>query len=750
MQMTNSILSRLVALSVLLVLWPINTLAQNQRPVADAGLPRYAATDPVQLDGTGSYDPDSSGPLTYTWRQIAGPSVTITDANTAAPTIWGPIRTDARGNMVPGPFVQTDAVQECEFELVVHDGELASSPDTVKVFIVPDFGPLTLQQQNPPFDPNKPTVFYFSGGDCVTGFTNEQPWGNAAWFEKANIINFPAGYVPDVSYTDYRTYYHMGDMIVVFLSKVAPDYQEPIQTIGWSTGGQPALDAAIRLNRVYKDARYAVNHVTELDAPCRWQYQGMNVYTSSNALFLTSAVDGEPCWHDHYWGDTYPMGANAPRDLLCVWLQGYGHAAVRDWYRDSLTTDLANQFKDGIVAGAYWSVVGPGKNLQLTQQNIGHYFHWTREKGMTLSNEVTYPGRLPEPVTLLVWRYPWLPDGDPNGAVLTCAESENAAGYQLLSGSDPYNVADYNIVADSNSCPAITAGMVSSSNTWWTVRVRDAYGSTIYADPIRVDSTSVLGAIPAELVDFNQDFKVDMQDFSELAQHWRQYEPSVDIIPAPNGDGVVDVKDLAILLECWLKETRLPFGLVAYWKLDETEGLAAHDRAGAHEGTLHGDPLWQPQGGRIDGALQLDGVDDYASTPFILDPAAGAFSVFAWVKGGGAEQAIISQAGGVNWLAAGTSQGKLMTELKAAGRYGTPLFSEAVIIDGEWHRVGLTWDGTNRILYVDGVEVAKKAQTGVPGSASGLYIGAGKGLEAGSFWTGLIDDVRIYDRALVP
>jgi hypothetical protein len=215
---------------------------------------------------------------------------------------------------------------------------------------------------------------------------------------------------------------------------------------------------------------------------------------------------------------------------------------------------------------------------------------------------------------------------------------------------------------------------------------------------------------------------------------------------------VVDVKDLAILLECWLKEVPEPPepGLVARWKLDETEGTIAHERVQKLDGTLHGGPMWQPQGGRIDGALQLDGVDDYVSTPFVLDPAAGAFSVFAWVKGGGPEQAIISQAGGVNWLAAGTSQGKLMTELKAPGRYGTPLFSEAVIIDGDWHRVGLTWDGSTRTLFVDGVEVAKGTQGTFAGSTGGLYIGAGKNLEAGSFWTGLIDDIKIYDRAVTP
>ena len=249
------------------------------------------------------------------------------------------------------------------------------------------------------------------------------------------------------------------------------------------------------------------------------------------------------------------------------------------------------------------------------------------------------------------------------------------------------------------------------------------------------------------VVDFNGDEKVDLKDFSRLAHYWWQNESSVDMGPMPWGDGTVDIQDMAVLTEYWLKEV-LPLELAAYWKLDETEGRIAHDTVGDNHGTLNGNPVWQPEGGKIAGTVQLDGADDYVSTPFILDPAAAAFSVFAWVKGGGAEQSIISQAGGVNWLAAGTSQGKLMTELKAAGRFGTPLLSEAVIIDGAWHRVGLTWDGSTRTLFVDGVEVAKGAQGTLLGSTAGLYIGAGKNLEPGSFWSGLIDDVRIHSAAL--
>ena len=39
---------------------------------------------------------------------------------------------------------------------------------------------------------------------------------------------------------------------------------------------------------------------------------------------------------------------------------------------------------------------------------------------------------------------------------------------------------------------------------------------------------------------------------------------------------------------------------------------------------------------------------------------------------------------------------------------------------------------------------------GTKGAEGGLYLGAGKDLAEGSFWSGLIDDVRIYDRVIEP
>jgi len=95
---------------------------------------------------------------------------------------------------------------------------------------------------------------------------------------------------------------------------------------------------------------------------------------------------------------------------------------------------------------------------------------------------------------------------------------------------------------------------------------------------------------------------------------------------------------------------------------------------------------------------------------------------------------------------------KGLTELKGTGRSASagPLQSQTIITDGHWHRVGFVWVGANRILYVDDVASAEDTQEGLEGSDSGLYIGIGKAMELGTFWSGLIDDIRIYNRAVSP
>jgi len=249
--------------------------------------------------------------------------------------------------------------------------------------------------------------------------------------------------------------------------------------------------------------------------------------------------------------------------------------------------------------------------------------------------------------------------------------------------------------------------------------------------------------------DFNDDGIVNLVDFARLAGRWLEQEDSLDIAPAES-DGAVSYADLAGLGRYWMTYP----GLLAHWLLDESEGELAADRLWRFIGTLHGSPVWRPQQGRIGGALELDGIDDYVSVGSPFSRVLGQFTVFMWVKGGQPGQVVLSESrvGGQIWLGTQAPTGAIMTAVTDNGRLTHPLVAEASITDGLWHHIRLVWDGSYRTLYVDGREVAVDTRKlgNLRSSNTGFYFGAAGDLGSGSFWSGLIDDVRFYNRALKP
>jgi hypothetical protein len=304
--------------------------------------------------------------------------------------------------------------------------------------------------------------------------------------------------------------------------------------------------------------------------------------------------------------------------------------------------------------------------------------------------------------------------------------------------------------------PTVNVGpVVNSASTEGAAGVSSDM-KTLYFDSDRpggFGSYDLWEASIIPVVDFNADGIFDIADIGIMVDNWHTHKQLCDIGPAPWGDGIVDVQDMIVLTEYMLQV------FLVHWELDEMQGSVAYDSAGDHNGTLNGNPLWQPTSGIIAGALEFDGIDDYISTDFVLDPSWGAFSVFAWIKGGAPGQVIISQLDGIGtggvWLGMDELIGNLVTGLVPSplGRFKpTPLESEFVITDGQWHHIGFVWDGSYRSLYVAGIEVAKDTNAFVTlnFSTGGLYIGASKDLDAGTLFSGLIDDVRIYNRAVRP
>ena len=66
---------------------------------------------------------------------------------------------------------------------------------------------------------------------------------------------------------------------------------------------------------------------------------------------------------------------------------------------------------------------------------------------------------------------------------------------------------------------------------------------------------------------------------------------------------------------------------------------------------------------------------------------------------------------------------------------------------GTWTHVALTYDGAMLRLFVNGAEVVSRATTGaINPSSSPLWIGGNSPF--GEYFAGLIDEVRVYNRAL--
>jgi hypothetical protein len=91
---------------------------ENVAPIANAGPDQtVGSTSAVQLDGSGSSDPNLGGTLAYRWTQVGGTAVTLSDSTVARPTFTAP--------------VVSGAPLTLEFTLEVDDGQFADSDNVV-------------------------------------------------------------------------------------------------------------------------------------------------------------------------------------------------------------------------------------------------------------------------------------------------------------------------------------------------------------------------------------------------------------------------------------------------------------------------------------------------------------------------------------------------------------------------------------------------------------------------------------------
>ncbi len=190
--------------------------------------------------------------------------------------------------------------------------------------------------------------------------------------------------------------------------------------------------------------------------------------------------------------------------------------------------------------------------------------------------------------------------------------------------------------------------------------------------------------------------------------------------------------------------------LIAHWKLDEIEGAIAYDGVGDNDGILYGNPIWQPIGGMLGGALEFDGDDDYVDCgTFNPSDATGQLSICLWAKWNGLNgrcQGLIGKRNSWN-------VNNMMWQLETSHISGNVMFERegyvgvagGILTEGDWEHWCVTFDGATAIIYRMGEEVNRGAFSF--GSKTDAQVVLG-GSNAANPFNGALDDVRIYDCAL--
>ena len=76
----------------------------------------------------------------------------------------------------------------------------------------------------------------------------------------------------------------------------------------------------------------------------------------------------------------------------------------------------------------------------------------------------------------------------------------------------------------------------------------------------RVDARAALERLLRTRADLDGDQRVNLKDFSKLAQDWSEYDSPADIVPGPYNERKVDYGDLAILAKYWLISPEIAWG----------------------------------------------------------------------------------------------------------------------------------------------------------------------------------------------
>ncbi|WP_160145620.1 glutaminase domain-containing protein [Dictyobacter aurantiacus] len=197
-------------------------------------------------------------------------------------------------------------------------------------------------------------------------------------------------------------------------------------------------------------------------------------------------------------------------------------------------------------------------------------------------------------------------------------------------------------------------------------------------------------------------------------------------------------------------------GLVGYWPLDDASGNQVADLSGnGYHGELKNGPVWMS--GKIGAALAFQGTNTSVDIGQSVLDTSKSFSVAAWVQ--------LSDLS--NWHTAvsqdGTNISGFYLQFTQSGQFafslvdtdstsGTTIRATSnfnPVINTWYHLVGVYNASTKQSsLYVNGVLQSTQSVPAAWNAGGTTVIGRARWERDVEFWSGLIDEVRLYNQAL--
>jgi prepilin-type N-terminal cleavage/methylation domain-containing protein len=184
-------------------------------------------------------------------------------------------------------------------------------------------------------------------------------------------------------------------------------------------------------------------------------------------------------------------------------------------------------------------------------------------------------------------------------------------------------------------------------------------------------------------------------------------------------------------------------GLVLYLPFDEGTGTIAYDLSGfGNNGTLVNGPAWTT--GKVGSALSFDGVDDYVSTSVNINQSVMptlTFEAWAYPTSIPSRRELMSHDDGGYDRTIGLESDGMWHVFTGSG-----LWKPTSVDLNKWQHIVVIFTPSNLLFYKNGIRYSYGTTPTYGSSVYPMNIGRNPGF--GEYFPGLIDDVRVYNRAL--